>query len=414
MDKVDVVIIGAGVSGLIAARELEAAGIRPVILEASDVPGGRLKTDRIDGYLLDHGFQVLLTAYPESRHYLDYDGLRLGTFDPGAVVYAGKKTYRLADPMRHPEKILPMLFSGIGKFSDKIKLARLTHELKDQQPQDIFRSEAGTTTHEYLKERGFSDKIIDQFFRPFFSGIFLEPELKTSSKMFRFVFKMFAEGQAALPADGIQAIPKQLVASLRNTEIRLGEKVERLQPGKVHTSAGTIEAEDILIATAPHGLLPGLGGQKQPFHDVLNLYFSCRERVINDRLIGLAANSSGLINNFCYPSTIHPGYAPDGYHLLSVSVVNVPDRPVQEVSKQVTREWHKITGQSQDDLELIWAYTIQQALPVMAHPAYSMQWTASKVQDHIFLAGDYLLYGSLNAAMTSGRTAAEAIIHNRH
>ncbi len=413
MENADVVIIGAGVAGLIAAIELERAGVHPVILEASDVPGGRLKTDLIDGYLMDHGFQVLLTAYREAQHYLDYASLGLKNFDPGATIYTGEKTYELSDPLRQPGQLIPMLFSGVGSLSDKLKVAQLARTLKKQNPAELFARQEGVSTFEYLKQEGFSDKFINHFFRPFFSGIFLESDLSTSSSMFRFVFKMFAEGNAALPEGGIQAIPKQLIRMLSHTEIRFNEKVTRLGTGSVFTSGGEIKAGDILIATTPHDLLPGLKEQRQPFHNVLNLYFSTEERVIRPPQIGLSARSSSLINNFCYPSAVHSSHAPPGKELLSVSVVDVPDQHLDEIVELVKKEWKELTGQSYGSIEFLRAYSIPNALPVMDHLAFSMQSTAAKVQDHIFLAGDYLLYGSLNAAMTSGRTGAQALLTNR-
>lgn len=411
MEKAEVVIIGAGVAGLIAALELEKAGVSPLIIEASDVPGGRLKTDKIDGYMLDHGFQVLLTAYPETRHYLDYEPLKLGKFDPGAVVFSENTTYKVMDPMRHPEKLISMLFSGIGKLSDKIKLAKLTRDLKAKSPEDIFNGKEESTLN-YLRAAGFSQKIIEQFFKPFYSGIFLENELATSRKMFEFVFKMFAEGAAALPQDGIQAIPKQLVSQLEKTEIRYGERAILEGPDCIRTAGGEIKADDIIIATAPHDLLPGLKDQEQTYHSVLNLYFSCDSRVISNPMIGLVSRKNSIITNFCYPSALHPGYAPEGKELLSISVVSVPDLPLETIIKKVQSEWSAISGEPEGSIAFLREYSISHALPVMDHSAFRMPGTASQVQDHIFLAGDYLLYGSLNAAMTSGRTAAQALLNN--
>jgi len=171
MKEEKIYIIGAGISGLIAALELEKAGFSPVILESSDQVGGRVKTDVVDGFLLDHGFQVLNTAYPEAKKYLDFQALHLKTFDPGAVILNSKESYIISDPMRNPLKIMGMVFSKVGTFLDKVKMFALTQELKKKTNEEIFNTPS-LPTLQYLKAYGFSDQIITNFFIPFFQRSF--------------------------------------------------------------------------------------------------------------------------------------------------------------------------------------------------------------------------------------------------
>ena len=119
-------IIGAGISGLIAAKVLENNGFHPIIIEATDRAGGRVKTDIVKGYQLDHGFQVLLTAYPTAKAFLDYNALALQTFLPGATIFKNGKQKTLGDPLRSISLLFPTLFSGIGNFSDKLKVLKLS------------------------------------------------------------------------------------------------------------------------------------------------------------------------------------------------------------------------------------------------------------------------------------------------
>src|SRR3954470_6592948 len=218
-----VVIIGAGVAGLCCALRLQDKNIPCVVLEASDAPGGRVRTDKVDGFLLDRGFQVLLTAYPEAQSLLDYKALRLRTFAPGALVRVQGKLHRVSDPFRQPWTLPSTLLAPIGNLADKLAVARLRSQVRTG-PLEAIWTRPETSSLEALRDFGFSPRIIDSFFRPFCGGIFLETELATSSRLLEFVFRMLSEGWAALPAAGMGAIPAQLAARLAPGTIRAGAR----------------------------------------------------------------------------------------------------------------------------------------------------------------------------------------------
>ena len=406
----EVSIIGAGISGLIAAIELEKNGIQPVIYEASDRVGGRVKTDIVDGFRLDHGFQVLLTAYPEAKKYLDYPLLDLKSFDPGALIFDGNHKMVLSDPLRQPSKFLPMLFSEIGSLSDKFKMWSLSKKLKKKSIEEIFNDDEESTL-EYLREFEFSEDIINNFFTPFFSGIFLENQLNTSSRMFEFVFKMFSEGNAAVPAKGMQEIPNQLANKLQNSQLYFNKVVSRIEGQTIiFTNGEMVEAEKIIVACDPYTILPGLAAQHQAYHTVINLYFATEKSVINQPLIGLVPRRKGLINNFNYMTDVSIDYAPADKHLLSISVVKKTELSDQDLVTEVKNELSVLTGQKQDEFSYIKMFRINQALPVLEDIRTHIEPTATRIQNKVFLAGDYLLNGSLNAAMISGRAAANAVL----
>ena len=261
MDKKDfkIYIVGAGVSGLVAAQVLENQGYQPVILEASDRAGGRVKTDIKKGFQLDHGFQVLLSSYPAAQKYLNFKALKLQELKPGAVIFNNGKQQIIGDPLRDISTLFSTLFSGIGTLSDKFKIFQLNLKLKNKSIEAIFSSDE-ISTKAYLQEFGFSSQIIAQFFTPFFTGIFLENELTTSSRMFEFVFKMFGEGLAVIPKGGMEEISKQLVVNLSNTTFQYNTQVSSvsdeeivLHTGEKLASTATIIATDAskLVKNAP-------------------------------------------------------------------------------------------------------------------------------------------------------------------
>jgi len=410
MSEKKIYIVGAGLSGLIAALELEKAGLSPVILEASDRVGGRMKTDIVEGYRLDHGFQVLNTAYPEAKRYLDFQALQLKNFDPGAIIFEGKDSYILTDPLRNPLKLVGMAVSRVGTFLDKVKVFTLTQELKKKSSEEIF-AEPSLPTHEYLKKYGFSDAIITNFFRPFFRGIFLEKDLETSSRMFEFVFKMFSQGYAAVPAKGMGQIPEMIKSQLQTTEIRLNTPVASVEGGKILLADGTqLEADRIIVAVQPDLVMKQLEGQFAPSRKVINLYFAAPKSFLGRPMIGLITGQR-VINNLVFMEDVSKDYVPSGKSLLSVTVLDT-ELTDKELIKLVQSELEEISGTKADQFKHLKTYLIPHALPQVGDLKFSIPFTECKVLDQVFLAGDYLLHGSINAAMTSGRTAAEAVIHS--
>lgn len=409
MKEANIVIIGAGISGLVAAYELELAGYAPEVLEASDAVGGRVRTDKVAGFLLDRGFQVLLTAYPEARRYLDYDALKLGFFESGAMIFKPGDVYVIQDPIRDPLQALTMAFSKVGTAMDKIRIWNLTNKLKKMSDEEIF-SEPSMNTIDFLKKYGFSDTIIENFFAPFFRGIFLENDLHTSSRMFKFVFKMFSIGQAAVPQYGMQQIPNQLLAKLKKTKLRLNTAVKCIQSDGILLETGEkLPADKVIVACQPDRVLPQLDGQGCDHRRVINIYFSLEKSFVGKPIIGLIPNNDFLVNNFVFLTDVSKAYSQNGKALLSVSITKDVEAD-DNLVKLVQIELEALTGISASFFNHIKTYEIDEALPKVDEFKYNLLPTQTKVHDHVYLAGDYLLYGSLNAAMLSGRRAAEAVI----
>lgn len=411
MKDQNIYIVGAGVSGLVAALELERAGFAPIILESSDGVGGRIKTDEFDGFLLDHGFQVLLTAYPEVKKYLDLAALNLKYFEPGAVVFGKKETFIISDPLRNPLKVVSMAFSHVGSFLDKVKMFNLTQMLKNKSIDDIF-NDPSVTTHTYLIDYGFSDQIISNFFKPFFRGIFLEKDLSTSSRMFEFVFKMFSQGLGGIPEKGMIQVPKMLRKKLVTTEFRFNTKVADVRGQQIQLENGeTIDADRIIIATQPDKVMNQLQGQFAPSKSVITLYFSLQKSFMNRAMLGLIPGENHLINNLVFMSDVSSAYSTNGRALLSVSILDT-ELNEKELIKAVQNELESLSRINAEFFKFVKSYYINYAIPTVDDMKGTIPFTEAKISDHVFLAGDYLLNGSINAAMASGRIAAEAVVHS--
>jgi protoporphyrinogen oxidase len=400
-------IIGAGISGLIAAQILENHGYSPVIIEASNTVGGRVKTDVVNGYNLDHGFQVLLTSYPAAKKYLNYDALELQQFLPGATIFKNGKSQTIGDPLRSASLLLPTLISSVGTFSDKIKILQLNLFLKKKTLADIFKTNEKSTLN-YLQDFGFSMNMIQTFFKPFFSGIFLEPNLETSSRMFEFVYKMFGDGLAVLPKNGIQAIPNQLKNNLKTTRFQFNTSVKEVKNNLIILQDGSeIKNHFTIIATEASHLVSNLKNQETSWKSCETIYFETKNRNIQKPIIGLIADEKALINNIFYHTSIETS-AKEKQELLSVTIVKEHDLSEENLLKKVTEDLKIYCNIA--NTKFLKRYYIKKALPKLHNLQYEISSTETKLTSAIFLAGDILLNGSLNAAMISGERAALGII----
>jgi len=407
----EAVIIGAGLAGLSCARTLHQAGVPFLVLEASDGLGGRVRTDQVEGFLLDRGFQVLQTAYPEARRVLDYRALDLKPFYPGALVYFGGRLHRVGDPRRQPRHFLSTVFSPIGTFVDKLRVARLCWRVSQGSIEDLFRRPE-TSTIAALKAHGFSESMIERFFKPFFSGVFFDRELASSSRMFEFVFRVLAQGDTALPAGGIGAIPAQLAELLPAGAIRTGASVSRVDEGKVVLTAGEeILARAVVLATEG-GETNRLLGEDKPFSavDCCCLYFTADKPPEAEPILVLDGENTGPVTNLAVVSNVAPSYAPPGSSLIQATVVGNPgmaDRQLEAQSREQLSRWF---GPEVHDWRLLRLYRITRALPDQRPPTPDPLTQPVQLSPWLFVCGEYQSLSSIHWAMVSGRRAGEAVV----
>lgn len=407
MSREDVVIVGAGLAGLACARQLRASGLDPLVLEASDGVGGRVRTDEVDGFRLDRGFQVLLTAYPEAQRVLDYGALRLRPFRPGAVVMKAGQQVRLSDPWREPGSAFRSLFAPVGTLPDRLRLAQFRARTLGGSVEELLQRPE-TTTLDALRQAGFSEEMVEQFFRPFFGGIFLEPGLETSSRMLEFVFRMMAEGDTSVPEAGMGAIPAQLARDLPADRLRLRSRAASVAPGRVVLDDGvTVDARAVVVATdgwEAARLCAVKAPRPQP---VACLYFSAPEPPLDEALLVLNGDGRGPVNNLCVPSAVSPGLAPAGQALVSATVLDGAsgdDTLVPAVRAQL-EGWF---GSQVAGWKHLRTYLIPRALPGQPR-GEGPQPRPTKLEAGLHVCGDYRESASIQGALVSGRRAAEGV-----
>lgn len=403
-------IVGGGLAGLACALRLHEAGAWPVIFEASDGVGGRVKTDALDGFLLDRGFQVYLDAYPEAGRLLEKAKLDLRSFRPGALIYTGTGLRRIMDVFREPRHLWASAFAPIGTFADKLRVARLRWSLLRRSDGEVARR-PDMTTERYLAEQGFTSGMIDGFFRAFYGGIFLERELQTSSRMFEFTFKMFARGSATLPAQGMGQIPLQLADRLPPGTIRLRTQVTAINPGGLTLATGERCQGDVVVVATDASTAAALAEANQAdspeWRAVTTLYFAADRSPLGESIIALNGTGSGLVNNVCAPSDLAPAYAPPGQALISVSVLGSVE--ATDLTARVLAELEAWFGGAVRSWRHLRTYRIERALPSQP-PGTGFTGPGFRKIGDVYLCGDHGWSASIEGAIVSGRRTADAIL----
>jgi phytoene dehydrogenase-like protein len=407
-EPLDAVIVGAGLSGLAAARTLQRAGRSCVVVEASDGVGGRVRTDVVDGFVLDRGFQVLLTAYPELHRQLDVAALRLQAFDPGALIWRAGKGSVVADPFRQPKRLLATATAPIGTLGDKARIALQRQRLAGPHPAELLGGN-DIPTIAALRAAGFSSTIIERFWRPLVGGIQLDPGLGTSRRMFDVIQRCLSDGESAVPASGMQAIPEQLADRLAPGSVRLNSPVSQVSPGTVRLGDGsTLSARAVIVATegpVAHSLLGERGVRDPGSRGVGCVYFAADSPPTPHNLIVLNGTGSGPVLNVAVMSNAARSYAPAGQHLIAAAMPGVTDGDLEVMARTQLRGWW---GAAVDGWRHLRTYRIPHGQPDQSPPFSPKRRVA--LGDGLFVCGDHRDTGSIQGALFSGRRCAEAVI----
>lgn len=410
MPDPDVIIVGGGLSGLCCGLELSLKGISFIILESSDDVGGRVRTDLVDGYQLDRGLQVLLTAYPEAKRILDYGQLNLKPFYPGAMIHSGGRFHLVADPFRHPIDAASGAFSPVGSLSDKLRIARLRSSVCSGTLEDLFKRPE-MTTREKLSKLGFGSKIIQTFFKPFLTGVYFDPDLEVSSRMFEFGFRMFFSGDTSLPEKGMGAIPKQIASRLPAGSIRLNSRVLSIENEKVILeSSESLNCKAVVVAThEPETARLANGPQPRGFRSSTCLHYAADTPPIQEPILVMNGATKGIVNNLIVPTNVHPSYAPKGKALITVNVTGNPESDDDRLESSVRGGLREFFGPMVREWKALKIDRIKYSLPLQTAPTTTKPWESIEVRPGLFCCGEYLSVDSMQWAMASGRNAGESV-----
>ena len=412
--KKKILVVGGGLAGLACGRELLKHDMEVCLFEASDKVGGRVRTDMVDGFALDRGFQVLLTAYPEAKAQFDYKALNLGIFEPGALVRVEKKFHLMLDPRRKPMHALSAAMAPVGSMADKMRVDTLRREAIAHDP--FEKGEPVTTSLERLQAMGFEEKMIDRFFRPFFGGVFLRRDLATASNVFDFLFRMFAEGDTALPAGGMGAIPHQIAAAFPEDAIRCNTPVAQITPeGEVVSEAGDRFSGDAVVVATDMAMASRLCGdasvKDRGGETAWCVYFDVPSAPFTDAILILNGEETSPINNLCFPSRVAKGYAPKGHDLASVQVLDSDAGEGENLEVRVREHLSTWFGAAKvDRWKHLRTYRIPNALPRQLPEDLVEPRRPVRLAEKLYVCGDHRDNASINGALESGiRTAMQII-----
>ncbi|MBP2479446.1 hypothetical protein JOF53_008318 [Crossiella equi] len=369
-----------------------------VVLEAGDQVGGRVRTDVVDGVRLDRGFQILLPAYPELARRNDLPQLDLQPFRPGAFVRHGLAHSLFADPRGGLVGMRELLRQRLLGPRDLAALAALS--VRDWlAPASVLLSAPDRTTAGELARLGLSERAVSALLRPFLSGVFLESGLDTSARFFHLVWRSFARGGAALPAEGMQALPRLLA---ERTSVRLESPVHALRADGVELVGGErLAADAVVVATdgdTAARLVPGVAAPA--WHGVTTWYFRPPEPPLRDPSLVLDADGGPVVNTAVL-SEVSPAYSP---HAPLVQASTLVAASEGEIRSALGRLYET----SAERWEVLGRYEIPRALPAMPapHPLHA----PVRVGPRRYVCGDYRATSSLQGALHSGRRAARAVL----
>lgn len=405
--RADVVVVGAGLAGLTCAADLQRRGLDARLLEAGDQVGGRVRTEVVDGYRCDVGFQLLNPAYPAVRELIDLEALDLRPFAAGVRVRCGDGSATLADPRREPRLLAATLRSGLLRPVEITRLARWAAPILRGERHVLSAEDHALT--ESLDAAGVDGPLRHRVLEPFLAGVLADDTGATSTRYARMLIRWFLLGTPSLPAEGMQALPAQLAAGLQQPA-ETGVRVVGLDPTSagvtVRTPSGSIAARAAVVATDPSdaaglGVLP----PADPMGGLTTWWFGTPTGMPHDRLL-VVDGDRGPVVNTAVVSAAASTYAPAGRDLVQVTALTGAGLTDAEARTEAARLWRTDLA----DWDLLVRHDVARALPP-ARPPLDPQRPVD-LGAGLFVCGDHRDTPSIQGALSSGRRTALAVVES--
>ncbi|MFI7584968.1 NAD(P)/FAD-dependent oxidoreductase [Kocuria sp. M1N1S27] len=404
----DVVVVGAGLAGLQCARLLEQHGLDVLVLEASDEVGGRIRTDLVEGFRCDRGFQVLNPAYTELRRSVDVAALELQKFDAAAGVRRAEGIDVLADPRRAPSRLAGTLRSPLVELRRVPALAAWLAPGLD--PRTERQEERDRPWHETLDAAGVRGPLRDLVLEPFLAGVILEDEGRTSAAFVRELVGWFLLGTPGLPAGGMGALPAWIHDGLRAPAV-LNTRVDSLE----RTGSGwTVGAGDtswrasaVIVATEGPAAARLLDLPDTPMKGEATWWFAAGSAPSELGCLVLPGESDGPLIDTAVVSNTAPSYSPDGRALIQATSL-LPRGAELPAEADVRRQLGTIWSADASAWDLLIVHEVRQALP--EQPPGLVADRPAALGGGLYVCGDHRTDGSTQGALRSGRRAAEALL----
>jgi 2-polyprenyl-6-methoxyphenol hydroxylase-like FAD-dependent oxidoreductase len=434
----DVVIVGAGLAGLRCADRLTAASRTVVVVERDDVIGGRQRTDEVDGFLLDRGFQVLNSAYPALRRWVDVRSLDLAPFDAGVLVRREHDLVELAHPVREPQRLIATLRSGLVSPVEVLAVFRWAVPAL-LAPRRLVRRAARGHDRGWragLDHAGVRGRLRTEVLEPFLAGVLAEDDGSTSDSFVRLLVRMFALGVPGLPARGIRALPELLAARATGqpgtVEVRCGSPVVRVSGAggsragggaggraQVELAGGeTLRARAVVVAVGAESVTDLVDVGAPATNGLRTWWFAATEAPTTSSMIALDGRRRGPMVNAAVVSNVARSYAPPGQHLLQVTTLlrAGDDGPgtssgagaASAEEAAVRRQAGEVFGADAGGWLLLRRDDIRHALPVVPPPLRTR--APVRVAPGVYLAGDHRDTASIQGALVSGHRVAAAVL----
>ena len=404
MHNADVLVVGAGLAGLNAARTLERAGREVRVIEAAEVVGGRVRTDVVDGFRIDRGFQVLNPAYPALREAISVERLALGQFGRGVAVRTASGVQVLADPRQAPGAVRAL--AGAVRADPRAAAALLRWLAPSAAGRRAIDATSETTLKESLDAVEVRGPLRHQVLEPFLAGVLGDSDGQTSAGFVRWLLHWFVLGTPGLPAQGMAAVPAQLAQTLRRP-VQLGVTVHELAKRgsgwEATTSDGTITARAVIVAAGPAASAALTERPAPSMRGLATWWFAPAEAPTTSRFLHVDGTASGPVVNTAVISNAQPAYAPAGRHLVQASALWNGTAPLEaDVRAHLTH----IYGRPVADWTVVTVHEIPDALPAIDPGGWRTP--AFDDIDGLLVAGDRT-DASIQGALASGAAAAAAL-----